>query len=120
MPPTKPSPETGEWTWQGPRLPLEHPLYEFAPGCFSLSAWVRQNDPAPPPRFKVGDRVVLTAVLTVTRVGKDCDGTPLYDFGFDSGAASEPDPTVYTSRLSCISEHSFRAATPGEIAYDDF
>jgi hypothetical protein len=108
-----------DWAWQGPVRPLHHPAYEFAPGCYNLSAWARENDPAPPPRFKLGDRVVLTSVLTVVGIGQDCDGTPLYSLSFDSGAHLEPDPRKYTGKLWSLSEHSFRAATPEEVEADD-
>jgi len=59
--------------------PLSHEDYRI-PGTnmFSFSQWSRENIPKPPPKFKVGDVVVLTTKREITHVGEDCDGTILY------------------------------------------
>lgn len=63
------------------KLPMTDERYRI-PGlnAFSMSAWSRENEPKEPPRYKVGDVVVLTVTTEVTRVFEDCDGTPLYSF----------------------------------------
>jgi len=45
---------------------------------FSLSRWLRENEPKPPPAWKVGDHVVLVIPAEVLAVCEDCDGTPVY------------------------------------------
>lgn len=45
---------------------------------FNFSAWSRDNEPKEPPRYKVGDVVVITLTREITAVGNDCDGTVLY------------------------------------------
>ena len=54
---------------------------------FSFSRWSRENEPKPPPKYKVGDIVMLTRESKIVLVGEDCDGTALYGldnlgFGF--------------------------------------
>jgi hypothetical protein len=88
--------------------PIDHPDYEFAPGCFNLSKWSRENIPKPKPKFKLGDKVVLTTPLTITKIGKDCDGSTLYSLSFDEGAHLESNPERYTAKLDCIGEESLK------------
>jgi len=45
---------------------------------FSLSRWLRENEPKLPSTWKVGDHVVLVIPVEITDVYEDCDGTPLY------------------------------------------
>jgi hypothetical protein len=67
-------------------LPITDERYRI-PGtdAFSYSKWARENVDRDPPKFKVGDVVVITLVKEITKVGNDCDGTVLYgleDLGF--------------------------------------
>jgi hypothetical protein len=60
---------------------LNHPDYVIAtdegqPTLLNFSKWSRENVPKEPPRFKIGDEVVVR--LQVCKVTKDCDGTPLF------------------------------------------
>ena len=47
-------------------------------GFLNWSKYSRENIPKKPPKFKVGDTVVLTTEREITQVGQDCDGTVLY------------------------------------------
>lgn len=47
---------------------------------FNYSQWARENVEYPPPKYKVGDEVHVTSERTITKVGKDCDGSTLYGF----------------------------------------
>lgn len=100
---------------------IHDPKYEFSPGMFNFSAWSRDNIPKGEPKFKVGDRVVLTIPLYVQWVGEDCDGTPLFAAGLENPAAltTEEAKQDWSLRVSCLSADSFRAATPEEIAEYD-
>lgn len=80
--------------------PFNHPDYRIeGTGLFSFSRWKRENDPAPPPKYKVGDVVVVTRVMEITEVSADCDGSPLYALDND---------------LFGIGESSLRLATEEE------
>jgi hypothetical protein len=39
---------------------------------------IEENNLAKPRKFKVGDSVTFTINTTITKVGRDCDGTVLY------------------------------------------
>lgn len=101
--------------------PLTHPDYEIAPGMFNLSAWSRENEPKGEPRFRVGDRVVLTIPLYIQHVGQDCDGTPLFAAGLEDSSHLTEDEKHrdWSLRVSCLSADSFRLATTEEIAAND-
>jgi hypothetical protein len=61
------------------KKPLTHPDYKIeGMNAYNFSKWKRENVPAPPARFKVGDKVVFTVETQVVKVYQDCDGTPLY------------------------------------------
>ena len=65
---------------QIPQEHMEDPKYGYViNGGFLLSKWVRENVPHPEPKYKVGDLVELRMEGEITRVYRDCDGTPLYD-----------------------------------------
>jgi len=69
-----------------PPKSLAHPDYRIAGTPFlSLSRWSRENVPKDPPRFRVGDRVLVPAY--VHRVYEDCDGTALFGVGHEAGPA---------------------------------
>jgi hypothetical protein len=69
---------------------LYHEDYRM-PGtnAFNLSKWSRENEPKAPPRYKVGDYVVLVVSCEITRVYQDCDGTPLYTLDGDDHGHSD-------------------------------
>jgi len=46
---------------------------------FRWSKYSRENIPKPSPKYKVGDLVRVTSEQEITRIGQDCDGTPLYE-----------------------------------------
>ena len=45
---------------------------------FVFSHYSRENVPKKPPKYKVGDVVILKTEREITSVGQDCDGTMLY------------------------------------------
>jgi len=73
------------------RMDFNDPRY-LIPGTniFLLSKWSRENEPKNPPKYKVGDRVIVTIETDVVALEEDCDGTPLYELrnlghGFGEG-----------------------------------
>ncbi|HEY0545300.1 MAG TPA: hypothetical protein VGC91_08000 [Pyrinomonadaceae bacterium] len=58
---------------------LEHPDYNV-PGTNvkNFSKWSKENIPKPPPKFKIGDRVIYSIATEIIEVYQDCDGSTLY------------------------------------------
>jgi hypothetical protein len=50
------------------------------PGTSAInwSKYSRENIAKDPPKYKVGDMVILTHEVEILKVYQDCDGTPLY------------------------------------------
>jgi hypothetical protein len=65
------------------RLPYYHCRLEqcayIEGGILNWTKYSRENIPKPLPKYKVGDEVILTTRREIMSVGKDCDGTPLYE-----------------------------------------
>ncbi len=90
--------------------------YEFMPGAFNFSAWSLDHEPKGPPRFKVGDRVLLVEPLYICHVGNDCDGTPLFAASLDDPASLTPEEQKqdWTLRVSNLSADAFSPYIPKE------
>lgn len=69
---------------------FDHEDYRI-PGTngFNLSKWSRENVSKPPPRYKVGDYVVIVVSYEITQVYEDCDGTPIYELDSRYGGYSD-------------------------------
>ena len=57
--------------------------------AINFSKWSRENDPKPPPSFKVGDVVRFAVETEVMVVYSDCDGTALYTLDMVGNGWSE-------------------------------
>lgn len=58
---------------------IDDPRYKI-PGTnmINFSMWSRENEPKGDHQYAVGDVVVLMRVCEIEKLGRDCDGTPLY------------------------------------------
>ena len=51
----------------------------IAGGLLNWSHYSRDNIPKPPAKYKVGDTVRFAVDTEILSIGKDCDGTVLYE-----------------------------------------
>jgi hypothetical protein len=86
------------------KKPFNHEDYRIGnTDAFNLSKWVRENEPPPPGKYKVGDEITLVwPGQTITRVYLDCDGTTLYQLNQELNGFSD----------DCL--------LPGEVSADEF
>jgi hypothetical protein len=112
-----------------PKEHMEDPKYGYViDGMFLLSKWLRENEPQEP-KYKVGDLVELTIEGEITKVYKDCDGTPLYEvngnirgYSESSITALAPSPTELLAmpkeQREEIMRHQFDLAADEDLYAD--
>jgi hypothetical protein len=61
-----------------PLLP-DNERYKIGKNAFNFTQYSRKNIPKDPPKLKIGDKVLFTIETEIISIGKDCDGTVLYE-----------------------------------------